>query len=61
MDALEKCQEEIRRLHTVCRSKDVVIQSACDMIRELLDQSDKTEEQKETFLSEIKYFEENKG
>lgn len=56
-----EAREEIRRLHTVCRSKDVIIQSAIDMIKELLDQSGKPEIQKESYLKEVKYFEENLG
>lgn len=57
----DKLREEIRRLHKVCRSKDVIIQSAIDMIIELLNQSGKTPEQKESYLKEVNYFKENLG
>jgi hypothetical protein len=52
---------EIRRLHKVCNSKDVIINSCIDLITQLLDESGKTNEQKASFQKEIDYFKENVG
>lgn len=67
-ELIEAKSKEIKRLHTVCNSKDVIIRSACEMIKELLEKMDDvnikypiTDELKEAFLKEVRYFEENLG